>query len=220
MLLEGVQIERQTIASQVANGLRTRILAGDIPPGTALTEEALARSFGVARSTIRETLAQLVAEGLLSRPSTTRILQVTKLTEADVLDIFVARRFLELSAVDAAAHASPDALRPLGDAVEAYAAASRLGDKQQLVMADMACHSALVSLLGSRYLTDVHAALLARLRLAVLMVEQPGDSVTTEALHREFYESLAAGDLEGARAQLQRRLDAAEEEFVALSRNA
>lgn len=218
MLLEGLEVERQTIAVQVAEELKARILAGEIAPGTPLTEEALARSVRVSRSTVREALAQLVSEGLLTRTSPTRVLQVTKLTEAEVRDIFAARRFLELSAVEAAAHASPALLDGLRDAVEGYRGAAISQDRHRLVDADMRCHTALVALLGSRHLVDLYAALLAKLRLAEAMAEQPGESAAIEARHREFYACLDRGEIAAARTQLRDRLAAAEEEIAALAR--
>ncbi|MFT5719722.1 MAG: DNA-binding GntR family transcriptional regulator [Motiliproteus sp.] len=45
--------------------LRTRICLLDYPPGTRLSEEALAEEFGVSRTPLRRVLAHLAAEGLV-----------------------------------------------------------------------------------------------------------------------------------------------------------
>lgn len=218
MVLEGLEIERHTIKEQVGDELRVRILSGEIPLSTPVTEEALSRSIGVARSTVREALAQLVAEGLLTRTGPTRVLQVTKLTEDDVRDIYTARKFLELAAVDAAAGASPGLLEELRLAVDGYASAAGSQDRRQLVDADMRCHTALVALLGSRHLVELYAALLAKLRPAQVVAEQPGDSAAFDARHRAFYGFLIGGEIDKARRQLSDRLDAAEDEVAAASR--
>lgn len=56
-----------TLYSQVAGVLRRRIAQGEWGPGQDLpTLEALASEYGVARVTVRQAIALLVAEGLLS----------------------------------------------------------------------------------------------------------------------------------------------------------
>lgn len=61
-----VPVQRQTIASQALEVLRTEILRGHIPDGEALRQDALARQLGVSRIPIREALRQLEAEGLVT----------------------------------------------------------------------------------------------------------------------------------------------------------
>jgi len=51
--------------SDVYCKLLHRILIGDIPPGGALQENALAAEFGVSRTPIRESLIRLEADGLV-----------------------------------------------------------------------------------------------------------------------------------------------------------
>jgi len=51
---------------QVAEELRTRVVAGTLPPGSRLpNEEVLAREFGVSRATLREALRSLAAQDLI-----------------------------------------------------------------------------------------------------------------------------------------------------------
>jgi len=51
---------------QLASALRSRILAGELPPGARLpTEHALTRRYSVSRLTVRRAKARLIAEGLL-----------------------------------------------------------------------------------------------------------------------------------------------------------
>nr|BFE85685.1 hypothetical protein GCM10020093_082860 [Planobispora longispora] len=47
----------------LADALRSRILSGEIEPGTPLPEQELSAAYGVARPTVREALAVLVHEG-------------------------------------------------------------------------------------------------------------------------------------------------------------
>src|SRR5581483_10940728 len=52
--MERSQINRVSVADQVASILRQRILSGELRPGTALQEVPLAASLGVSRNTMRE----------------------------------------------------------------------------------------------------------------------------------------------------------------------
>lgn len=52
-------------APQIADALRERILALDLPPGTVLARAELAERFGVSQTPVRDALTQLGAEGLV-----------------------------------------------------------------------------------------------------------------------------------------------------------
>ena len=53
--MDRTQINRVSVADQVATLLRQRILEGEFRPGTQLQELPLASSLGVSRNTMRET---------------------------------------------------------------------------------------------------------------------------------------------------------------------
>lgn len=58
----------RTLARQVRERLRTKLLDGSLPPGSQLPSEIeLARSFGVSRTSLREAVLQLEQDGLLLR---------------------------------------------------------------------------------------------------------------------------------------------------------
>jgi DNA-binding GntR family transcriptional regulator len=217
-MLDGLQIPRQTITERVADELRQRILAGTIRPGTPLTEDALARSIGVSRSTIREALAMLASEGLLTRSASRRVLQVTELSEDDVADIFTARRLFEFAALGAAASASPTDRERFERAIAAYSTAVQRQDVLSLVEADLECHIAEVALLGSQRLTGMYEGLMQELRLAFALTEVAEQSRDELALHQEFYRLLLSGRISEAREQLSTRLDASEASLKALVR--
>ncbi len=54
----------QPLVEQLAETLRARVLSGEIPSGTRLRQEAIAREFGVSRTPVREALRQLQAMGV------------------------------------------------------------------------------------------------------------------------------------------------------------
>ena len=58
---------RSSTVDRVAEELRRALFDGEVEPGTPLREVALAEAMGVSRSTVREALGVLVAEGLATR---------------------------------------------------------------------------------------------------------------------------------------------------------
>jgi DNA-binding GntR family transcriptional regulator len=59
------QLEIKSVVDQVHAELLERIVAGELPPGARLRQEALADELGVSRTPLREALARLVSEGLV-----------------------------------------------------------------------------------------------------------------------------------------------------------
>jgi DNA-binding transcriptional regulator YhcF (GntR family) len=59
------QLEIKSVVDQVHAELLERIVAGELPPGARLRQEALAEELGVSRTPLREALARLVSEGLV-----------------------------------------------------------------------------------------------------------------------------------------------------------
>src|ERR1700730_10311746 len=63
-----VPVERVAapLRDQVLDGLRQAIVEQRLPPGQRLIERELVEQIGVSRTTIREVLRQLTAEGLVT----------------------------------------------------------------------------------------------------------------------------------------------------------
>src|SRR3954454_3634165 len=57
--------DRSSTAERVAELLRHRVIEGDLPPGTRLSEEQLVEVLHVSRNTLREAFRLLTHEGLL-----------------------------------------------------------------------------------------------------------------------------------------------------------
>ncbi|MCU1563188.1 MAG: hypothetical protein JWN05_1567 [Arthrobacter sp.] len=91
--------------------LRSEILSGMHPPGTAVRETSLAERFGVSRTPVREALSRLQQERLLERVA--RGLQVPQVDPQQVIQIYDMRILLEEEAARQAARARqfPDLMR-------------------------------------------------------------------------------------------------------------
>ena len=85
----------------VYSDVHGQILAGQLAPGSQLTESGLAKYYGVSRTPVREALARLAYEGLVERYD--RVMRVRILEPEDVLEIYEVRISLESAAARAAA---------------------------------------------------------------------------------------------------------------------
>ena len=162
---------------------------------------------------MRQALNTLHVSGLLRHPST-RVLEVTTVTHEDIVEIYRARRFLELAGVEAAADTPPEGLAGIQEAVLEMERALQENDIDRFVQADYRCHREVVGLLRSRYLSQTHAQLMAKLRLAITKVttqEQDNGVVLAPA---RVCDLLTTGRLREAQANLEQRLIDAEQSIL------
>lgn len=206
-------IHRETAAELSAAALRSLILSRELAPGSRITEIAMAEYIGVSRATMRQSLNTLLMEGLLTRHPTTRVLQVTTLSRDDIIEVYRARRVLEFAGVDASANAQPEQLQQLRMAVDDMATALAGEDVAGFVTADSRCHALTVGFLGSTLLSETHATLMMKLRLAITQAETADSARRKIELtqHREFFSYIEARQIAKARTNLERRLNDAEQ---------
>jgi DNA-binding GntR family transcriptional regulator len=104
----GGPIRAERTADVVARRIAQAILSGELPPGTRLREENLARSFSVSRTPVREALILLSASGL-AHVEPNRGATVLQLTADDVSEVYHLRAVLEAeSAAMAAGRITPE----------------------------------------------------------------------------------------------------------------
>jgi DNA-binding GntR family transcriptional regulator len=167
-------VEEDTTASgRVREKLRAQILRGELPPGTRLMDRALAPQHGVSRNSVREALRLLVSDGLVTTTINTGA-SVRVLKPSDVLDIYAARRILEVGAVRASSHASDRTLTALDAAADTGTRERQLEHWREAGTASLAFHAALVALAGSARLDGFFAGLAAQLRLAFAVMPDEG----------------------------------------------
>ncbi|HEX6920227.1 MAG TPA: GntR family transcriptional regulator [Actinomycetes bacterium] len=206
-------IDRSSTTDRVADALREMLFAGDPAPGEPLRETALAEAFGVARSTVREALQALTAEGLVTRYPNRGVV-VTELADHDIEEIYGARLVLETAGLRAGVHGAD--LGPVVAALEVYSAAAESGDQGRSTHAHLDFHNSLVGLLGNARLLASARALTTDLRLALATVERArGNARSQVADHRRLLRLMRSGDERAALAELERHLAAAETSVAA-----
>jgi DNA-binding GntR family transcriptional regulator len=212
---QNLRLEHSSTVDRVAEELRRALFDGEVEAGTPLREIALADAMGVSRSTIREALGILVAEGLATREPN-RGVRVTELDPVSVHDVCSARAVLELAGVRRWREAGEDAREACRAALRDFAeAADSDASPAELTAAHLSIHRALVGLTESTRLVALAEALTAEIRLALAKVDRirrnAGEQVHS---HGALLGLLEAGDLEGAERELARHLEHAESSML------
>lgn len=103
------QTNAQTLGQSVHDRLRGMILAGELPSGTPLQEKIFAERLGVSRTPVREAVARLMSEGLVTRNGSS-VPTVSQISITQIMEILHVRRLLESESARQAAgvSASPE----------------------------------------------------------------------------------------------------------------
>lgn len=149
------RIAQTALYQEVAERLRQRIFAHELPPGTWIDEQALAVDYGISRTPLREALKVLAAEGLVTlKPR--RGCYVTEISERDLDEIFPLMAMLEgRSAFEATQKAKAEdvtRLEGIHALLEKYAA---IGDKEGFFNANQEFHRTVQELADNRWLLQV-----------------------------------------------------------------
>ncbi|MFF5504143.1 GntR family transcriptional regulator [Streptomyces roseolus] len=205
---------RTSTAERVADILRTRIAEGFFPPGTRLSEESIGRALGVSRNTLREAFRLLTHERLLVH-ELNRGVFVRVLAVDDVEDLYRTRRLVECAVVRSLGE-PPFPVAGLAAAVAEGEAAARAGDWRAVSTANIHFHRELVALAGSARTDELMRGVLAELRLAFHVVEDPRDLHEPYlARNKEILAALETGERAAAERLLARYLDDSAERVAA-----
>ncbi|UYQ61013.1 GntR family transcriptional regulator [Streptomyces peucetius] len=204
---------RTSTAERVADILRTRIAEGFFPPGERLSEDSIGKALGVSRNTLREAFRLLTHERLLVH-ELNRGVFVRVLAVEDVEDIYRTRQLVECAVVQRLGK-PPYALDELDAAVAGGERAARERDWKGVSTANIHFHRELVALAGSPRTDELMRSVLAELRLAFHVVDDPrGLHQPYLVRNREILETLRAGRREEARTLLDAYLDDSRAQLV------
>jgi len=90
--------KKQTYCDQVAEHIRNEILNGNLPPGTAISEVAIAEELSISRAPVREAMQIMIREGLIdSHPQKRKY--VKALTAKQIRNSYFTGGVLEAAAV-------------------------------------------------------------------------------------------------------------------------
>ncbi len=184
--------ETSTVRRNPLDHLMDLIEAGDLPPGSRLTETDLAQRLGISRTPVREALHRLHAMGLAEH-GPQRGLIIAHLSYDQLRQLFAVREGLEGMATRLAAeHASRAEANLLREMVTADRA---LDDPAKLRERNKILHRQIVQASHNKFMIEALGNL--RVHLSLL----PGSTYTSagrvaeaQAEHEEIVEAIAAGD--------------------------
>jgi DNA-binding GntR family transcriptional regulator len=137
------QWETGSLADEIAEILRERIVEGRLAPQQSLTQRRLAEDLNVTRAVAGEALRMLHREGLVD--STTAGMRVAAADGAVLLSAYAVREVVDgLAARLAARHAGAGTERRCQAALAEHRAAINSGDRLRYMRADISFHASLV----------------------------------------------------------------------------
>jgi DNA-binding GntR family transcriptional regulator len=184
-----------TLRTMVEDRLRMTILTGHFESGQRLVERELCELFGVGRTSVREALRQLEAEGLVTTiphkgPTVSRV------DYDDAEQIYAVRALLEGYAGEQfARHASAEEIMKLGRAVELFEAAAQVKSPKELLSAKDEFYSIMLDGCGNAFVKQMLNLLHNRVNLLrSTSMMQPGRLAKSVSEIREIFEAIRARD--------------------------
>ncbi|RGE18560.1 GntR family transcriptional regulator [Leucobacter sp. wl10] len=202
-----------SIVDALVTDLRTRILDGELVPGTALREVEVAQRYEVSRPTARSALDALVGVRLLTR-SAHKTARVVKLTPDDVSDIYRTRALIESQVVRELAL---DAKVPDG-AVRANREIRDLRGSAavEVIGPDLTFHRSLVNARGSERTRLAYDVLIDEVGMCMSQVQGAGllDATRISAEHAAILDAIGGRDGEQASRLLVEHLENARTRLI------
>jgi DNA-binding GntR family transcriptional regulator len=198
------------LADRVYHQLRDNIGNHRIRPGERLQEVSLAAQLGVSRTPVREALARLESEGMISVEG--RGFVVPELTDRDIEEIYQLRFLLEPVAVAGAVGAIRRAadLATLTAAIEAAAAAERNDDFHAFLEANSRFHNAWRALVPKRRMSKLLDQYVGHVRfLRVLTLGNAAARKAALSGMKNIHLAFRKRDAEAAAAAMHKHLEAA-----------
>lgn len=196
---------RSVLSDTTYEAVKQLIMDNRLAPGTRISMESLARELGVSPTPVREALARLDADGLVSKRPLAGYTVSAQLDAAAFEDLFRMRLLLEPEAarLAAARPMDPTELTQLAELtkrmVDAPTGEGYAAYREQIAL-DARFHDAIAAASGSALLHAAISRLHAHMHLYRLYWHS-GFAVDTAAEHERIVAALAAGDpAAGARA--------------------
>lgn len=189
------ELENESVARQVTRALRHAIVTMQLSPGEMLSEQELARRFGVSRSPVREALIKLSEAGLV-RVLPQRGTQVVKISRSSVEDARFIREAVESAVVrEAATKASPVMLAELNASLTRQRRAQRTSSTEAFLALDEEFHRLLAETAGRpsawHMIEDIKPQM-DRVRFLDMTKATPRNAIIAQ--HALIVDAIKAGD--------------------------
>ena len=188
----------------LAKELRDNILNGSYAPGARMSEDEIAKRYGVARPTVRQAIQDLTFEGLLRRRPN-HSATVPELNADDVQEIFEARALIEVQCIAllTASQHVPEAMNAHVETLEVLAP----DDWASAIEHDQNFHASMVDAVGNSRVSRMYAHVQAENRLCLAQLRFDYGSVREVAFeHRSLMRAIKSGNVAEAEKMLEAHL--------------
>ena len=195
---------RSTPASRLRDGLREKIMTGELVPNQRLVEADIIEEYGASRGNVRIALADLTAEGLVEKVAN-RGARVRAVSLDEAIEITEVRGALEsLCARRAAEKVGPDQVAQLRDIGRRMTAAVSDGDRETYSGCNRELHALVIEISGQRTAAETIRRLRGQaVRYQYRLAQQSGRPAESLPQHLAIIESVCAQDPEAAAAAMQ-----------------
>ena len=205
-----LQIEKEsiTLRGRVQEKLRFAIVSGHFVPGQRLVERELCELMGVGRTSVREAMRQLEAEGLIrSVPHRGPVVQ--GITTEEAAQLYALRVLLEgYAARCCAEHADDEVKQALCTAAAAFAYAAENESQESIMAAKDAVYDLLLDGARNPFVKQTLTAMHNRISmLRFASFTSPGRREESVNEIKEIVEAIRAGDGEKAEAECRRHIE-------------
>lgn len=210
---------KRTSGEEIRRVLASRIIAGELEPGTPLDETLLAGEFAVSRTPVREALRLLAASGLVDQKPHARAL-VAKPAPDELAGMFEVMGYLEALCAGLCAVMMNAAEREALDAQHAeMAGIVRAGDATGYAEANDAFHSAIYEGAHNSYLREITVSTRQRLQpFRRAQFGARGRLAQSHAEHGLIVEAILRGDRGEAEAAMRQHIAIVGDAYERLSR--
>lgn len=218
--IDALEIEgptKTTLKDGVADSLRTAILTRQLKSGERIPESRMASKLGVSRAPVREALAVLQQEGLLTRDQ--RGVVVAEMSPTDIEEVCSLRLALEsLGVREVIRNATPSDFELLEENIRLTLDSTEIGVAGQR---DLEFHELLVRAARHERLLKSWLSLRSQIMLMLVQVDinQAEFARTTAANHRELLDVIRRGDEAQTVSLLERQLAGTRSELLGVHRN-
>jgi len=204
----------KSLTSVVTDHVRTMIINGDVPLGSVITERKIAAELNVSKTPVREALAQLRNEGLVTIVPQSGV-RVFTLSAREVREICAFRRALESAALTLAMQAHPKELaKALSAIVTKMEKALKLGDQRTYLTLDTDFHLAFFDWCENYYLRSSYALYSGKIAaLRTHLANKPQHTSLSFKEHGEIVEAVRSGKVTALTDVLERHIGRTQETY-------
>lgn len=188
-------IKPTTIGDRVAEIIRDKIINGELPAGTRLTEDGFAKALGVSRPCVKEAFIILESEGLVTR-RVNKYTEVTEFNKQDIEEIISLRAAIEALCAETSIH---NQTVPVDKMQSILAELKSLKDtdssvKEHILM-DLRFHKSIVVSSQNTRAIDIWKGLEIQMKTILLSIQNkfPEEILNTAYVHSEIMDAMISG---------------------------